>query len=253
MRDAPVVCSEQRLRNTPMKHNIITTISAVAAGAAAMYYLDPEQGKRRRALVRDTVISASLHTADATRAQGRRTANRLKGWISGLMARFSSSGGFVTRRRLQDRVRSHLGHLVSHPKAVIVEGIGDGRVRLTGHILENELVALLTGVESVSGVVHVEDELMVHESAGSVPELQGASPRQGQRLGGRDRVWRALAMLAPVAILAATVRPASRRLGLIERLSSERRALPFSSRRHALPMMSGSGKLRRYFKVLRAS
>lgn len=221
-----------------MKYNLITTISAVAVGAAAMYYLDPEQGRRRRALVRDKVTSASLQTTDATAAQARRMANHAKGWTSRLTSRFSSTGAPRTARQLHNRIRSRLGHLVSHPKAVNVEVIDDGRILLTGHILENELDALLTGVEGVPGVRHVANELMVHESAGSISELQGNSRAPRER---RDRLWRALAMMAPVAILAATVRPVSRRRGVIERLSSQRPALPWGTRR------------RRHLSALRAS
>lgn len=225
-----------------MKHNFITTMSAFAVGATAMYYLDPEQGRRRRALVRDKVISASAHTADASRAQARRVANRAQGWTSRLTARFSSIGKARTPGQLHDRIRSHVGRLVSHPKAVDVEVIGDGRVRLTGHILEDELEVLLTGVESVPGVTHVANELMVHESAGAIPELQGGSRGPGERRAGRDRLWRALAVMAPVAILAAAVRPAPRHQSVIGRLSANRRASPLLAL-----------KRRRYLSALRAS
>lgn len=120
-----------------------------------------------------------LHTTDATRAQARRVANRAKGWTSFLTTRFSSVGEPRTPRQTQNWLRSLHGRLVSHPKAGNVEVLGDGRVRLTGHILENELDPLLTGVESVSGVTHVDNALMVHESAGHVAKLQGAGRRPG--------------------------------------------------------------------------
>ncbi|HWP18343.1 MAG TPA: BON domain-containing protein, partial [Burkholderiaceae bacterium] len=33
--------------------DLLSTVVGLAAGAAAMYYLDPEMGRRRRALVKD--------------------------------------------------------------------------------------------------------------------------------------------------------------------------------------------------------
>lgn len=228
-----------------MQHNIITTISAVAAGAAAMYYLDPEQGKRRRAIVRDKLTSASLHTTDATRAQGRRVAHRVKGWTAGLASRLPSRAAPPSPRQLHDRVRAHLGRLVSHPKAVHVEVLGDGNVRLAGHVLESEREALLAGVESVAGVTHVDNALMVHASAGHISELQGGARRLGLRGEGRARLWRALALMAPVAILAVTARPTTRRRGLVERLTAERHAFP--------TRIAPARKRRRYFSALRAS
>ena len=230
-----------------MKFNIITTISAIAAGATAMYYFDPAQGKRRRALVRDKVMSASRRTTDATRARGRQFASRVKGWTARVASRFVSTREPATPRQLQNRVRSRIGHLVSHPRAVTVEVIGDGRVRLTGHVLEQEFDTLLNEVENVAGVRHVDNQLMVHESVGNVAELQGEPGRPGVHGEGRIRLWRALAVVAPVALLAATVRPASRRRKLVSRLSRRLSVQP-----RGWPMLSGR-KRRSYFNVLRAS
>jgi hypothetical protein len=51
----------------------------LALGALAMYAMDPRQGKRRRAEVKDKLYSASLKTRKTIDAKSRHFANRAKG------------------------------------------------------------------------------------------------------------------------------------------------------------------------------
>lgn len=230
---------------------LIPAISAAVAGATAMYFLDPVQGKRRRALARDKVVSASIHTTDLTRAQSRRLSNGVRGLGPRIASHLPTRGEAASPRVLHQRVRSHLGRVVSHPKAVDVEVLEDRCVRLGGHILEDELEALLDTVEKVPGVARVDNQLMVHESAGNTPELQGEA-RRAMRGNGKGRLWRILAVVAPVAVVAATMRPTARspmwrplrRRSLLER---------FASDREALPSLLGRRRRRSYFSALRAS
>lgn len=199
---------------------LISALSAGLAGATAMYLLDPQQGRRRRALMRDKVVSASVHTSDVTRAQGRRVANRVKGWAAGVRSHLPGNGATDDPHVLQRRVRSHIGRVVRHPKAVHVDVMEDCTVCLRGHILEDELTDLLETVERVPGVARVENEMMVHESAGNTPELQGSGRRGSGN--GHSRWWGVLALAAPVAILAAaSVRPTAHRKSLVARLAPQ--------------------------------
>lgn len=202
----------------------IPAISAALAGAAAMYFLDPAQGRRRRALVRDKVVSASVHTGETTRTQGRRVANRVKGWAAGVRSHLPGNGASDDPRVLHHRVRSHIGRVVRHPKAVHVDVMDDCTVCLRGHILEDELTDLLETVEGVPGVAHVDNQMMVHESAGNTPELQGSGRRGSGN--GHSRWWGVLALAAPVAILAAaSARPMAHRKSLVARLAPQGRSL----------------------------
>lgn len=54
-------------------------VSGAAIGAAAMYLLDPVQGKRRRALVRDKAYSSRVRMRKSLNAKSRDLANRAKG------------------------------------------------------------------------------------------------------------------------------------------------------------------------------
>lgn len=150
-------------------------LSGVAVGAGLMYLLDPLRGRRRRAVARDK----ALHTASAGGAAFGRASRDLAHRSRGL---FAQAGAWVWRngeaddRVLEDRVRSKMGHFVSHPHAIEVLA-DEGEVTLAGEILESEVDRLLAAVRSVRGVRAVDDQLRVHESAEGISSLQGGAPR----------------------------------------------------------------------------
>lgn len=55
-------------------------LGGVALGVVAMYLLDPDRGNRRRALVRDKLVSAAVITRKAIESEARDLANRAQGW-----------------------------------------------------------------------------------------------------------------------------------------------------------------------------
>lgn len=57
-------------------------IGAAALGAAAMYLLDPEHGRRRRAIARDKVYSAQAKTRKAAQRTARDLTNRARGMVA---------------------------------------------------------------------------------------------------------------------------------------------------------------------------
>jgi len=140
-----------------------------ALGATSAFILDPQQGRRRRALVRDKVVSGlndSRRFADAARKD-------LRWRAQGIAARARSlRGGPVTDEVLCARVLSKLGRYSSHPGAIEVTAL-DGRVVLTGDVLEREVDLLVDAARSVPGVQHLENQLRVHETAEHVSALQG--------------------------------------------------------------------------------
>jgi len=147
-----------------------TGVGGLGVGAALMYLFDPERGNRRRALLRDKVFHVAHSTGEKVDVKSRDAANRLHG----LLARTKS---LVTREHVPDtllaeRVRSRIGHVVSHPGSIEVT-VQDGRVTLVGPALTRELDPLLSEVERVRGVAGVENKLELHEEPGSVPGLQG--------------------------------------------------------------------------------
>jgi len=56
-----------------------------------MYFLDPDQGRRRRAMVRDQMVHAAHKTGDAVDATSRDIANRAKGAVAELRGRLKDT------------------------------------------------------------------------------------------------------------------------------------------------------------------
>jgi uncharacterized membrane protein len=149
-------------------------LNGLVLGAGAMYLLDPERGNRRRALLRDRLISARHIMGGAAGATARDLRNRTTGAVAGVRSRLhrDHAGDDI----LIARVRSALGRAVSHPSAIAVN-VRDGQVTLTGSILEAELPKLLERVSRVRGVTGMNNELRVFRDPSHVPELQGGRPR----------------------------------------------------------------------------
>jgi osmotically-inducible protein OsmY len=145
-------------------------IGVLIGGAGLMYLLDPDRGARRRALVRDQVARARHKLGDRLDATARDLGNRTRGTLAEARSRFRKEA--VDDAVLHERVRSEIGHAVSHPGA-IEENVSDGRVTLRGPVLAHELDGLLRAVRRVRGVSEVRNELEVHQEAGDVPSLQG--------------------------------------------------------------------------------
>lgn len=153
-------------------------LSALGAGAALMYFLDPRTGRRRRALVRDRLVHVGRRLSQARRVAMRDLANRAAGtWAQ---ATRPLRDGPASDEEVAERVRAKLGRYVSHPHAVAVT-VQDGRVTLSGPILEREVRDLLQCVRHLPGVREVENRLVAHAESGRIPALQGGLPRPGER------------------------------------------------------------------------
>ena len=152
-------------------------VYSVALGALAMYVLDPDKGKRRRAIARDKARSYVQDARDAVGVTRRDVAHRLQG-LRARARRLVLQQPTPDDLQLIERVRARLGRLVSHPHAIQV-GARRGLVTLSGPILEREVEPLLAAVHNVWGVSDVEDKLVAYERAENIPSLQGgAEPRE---------------------------------------------------------------------------
>jgi hypothetical protein len=194
---------------------LITAAVAAATGAAIMYYLDPDTGRRRRALVRDRAVGLSHDAGHLALAQGRRAADHLKGAVARGRSLLHRSGP-TSDYQLHGQIRARLGGIVSYPKAIHVE-VDHGCVCLRGHVPADELQTLMSEIGSLPGVERVEDQLSVHEHPGDVAELQGAGRLPGER--SRGALLPLLAASAPLALMmAAASSRMSRRRRIVDRL-----------------------------------
>lgn len=152
----PGVAYGAAMNARPPFYPLLNLAVAVACGAAAMYFLDPASGRRRRAYLRDKAASGRHGVTDYANAQARRVADHARGAIAGLRADWLA--GDAGDAQVAERVRSALGRLAGHPRDVeaIVE---HGHVRLSGQIDEAERRTVVEGVAALHGVETVEDAM----------------------------------------------------------------------------------------------
>ena len=142
-------------------------VGGLGLGAALMYVLDPERGKRRRAIVRDKTLSGARKTGDKIAARSRDLKNRARGVGAELKSLTKSQE--TNDPVLEERVRAELGRAVARPASIDVAAIA-GTVILSGAVRTNELDELLSSVRGVPGVEDVENRLEVYETS---VELRG--------------------------------------------------------------------------------
>jgi uncharacterized membrane protein len=152
-----------------------------------MYFFDPQYGNRRRAMVRDkanrfvNTIDESLEKAmDDTR-------NRARGVLSEAITKLSDQG--APDWILEERVRTNLGRMARHARAVTVTADG-GRIILSGPVLREDEDATVKTAMRTRGVYGVENQLQVFDSPESIPALQSEPSEQRQaRPDWQQRNW----------------------------------------------------------------
>jgi hypothetical protein len=160
------------------KENVI---AGVAIGTGLMFLLDPQAGRRRRALVRDKTVRWSRLTGRAVRTGLRRAEGTRRGMVA-TVHHLRSADEQVDDATLEARLRTCIGRHSSHPRAIEVT-VADGCVTLSGKVLASEVREVLSCASEIRGVRAVDNRLDAHEEAGSIPELQGGvTRRSGWRL-----------------------------------------------------------------------
>jgi uncharacterized membrane protein len=178
-----------------------------ALGALAMYFLDPQQGRRRRARTRDKAIHAGRVLNEAGKVTARDTVHRARGMWASTRRLFDHEP--VTDQVLVGRVRAELGRFVSHSHAIEV-GAEGGHVTLSGPILAEEVRPLLRHVRRVPGVRAVSDRLTVYDDPSHVSALQGGQPAPGSRFELMQDNWSPAARLAAGSLGASLIASAFR-------------------------------------------
>src|SRR5690606_31939967 len=128
----------------------------IAAGAAVMYFLDPQTGRRRRALARDRGAGAVRELEHSARAAGRDASNRMRGAVAEAGSHMDDAP--VADGTLDDRIRAKLGHLMDRPSAVEVT-VNGGHVTLSGEATDEEAAEVARYVAGMQGVSDVESRL----------------------------------------------------------------------------------------------
>jgi hypothetical protein len=146
-------------------------LNGIALGAALMYILDPEQGKRRRARIHDAAAASSRDLVDGVATGWRDLRNRVRGALGAARGLTEEQ---PTDAVVEERVRARLGHFVRHSGLLDVN-VQDGRVTLRGQLVATDVDELLRQLRRVHGVRSLEHEL---ELMPDVPASAGdAMPR----------------------------------------------------------------------------
>jgi hypothetical protein len=172
-------------------------VIGAALGGAAMYLLDPQQGKRRRALLRDRAASAQSDLRHFVEEGKRDLANRASD--IGTRARAVFVQRRAEDREIAERVRTKMGRYALHPDSIEVDVHG-GYLTLSGPILSHEHADLIDAVRNVDGVKDVVDRLGVYETAEGISETQGERSRDDWAPGTRMLAGTAGAALALLAL-----------------------------------------------------
>lgn len=150
-----------RPRKPPIVREAAIAAGCAAAGGAIVWFLDPDRGRRRRALAADQVRHARRKIADTAGITARDAQNRMHG----LAAAARRDHRPVEDAVLVERVRAELGRLVRYPRSVDVTA-EDGAVTLSGEVLSDELGRLVSKACRIGGVREVRNHLGVRAVAG---------------------------------------------------------------------------------------
>ena len=146
-----------------------TGLGTLVAGAAAMYLLDPQRGRGRRAYLRDQFSHIVGQAGTAFRKTGTQLRHRMQGVAAstrGQVGRFTGRGESPSGERLLQRIRSELGHVISRPTDIQLMTDAGGVVTIYGRIPSGEVDALCSCVNSVPGVTSVINRTEVQDASG---------------------------------------------------------------------------------------
>ena len=166
---------------------VLTAVGGFVAGSVMMYLLDPSRGRRRRAVLRDK----GIHFAKLAKNRIGKTTRYTRAKATGLISQTRSmlhGNDHASDAQVRERVRSALGRVVSHPRAITVD-VGGGVVTLGGSILADEVKPLITTALRLKGVERVINRLEPHDSSSAVPALPGSARQRGRRVDLMQTRW----------------------------------------------------------------
>lgn len=150
-------------------NTVLRVATAFAAGVAAMYFLDPNTGRRRRARVRDQGVATGHDLEDFALAKSKRAVDHAQGALARTRSRLSTEP--VDDQQLHERIRTRLGRLVERPGEVKVD-VNDGHVVLRGQAAQAEIDDLMAAIAAMRGVTDIDSRLSADD--GSHPRQQSS-------------------------------------------------------------------------------
>jgi len=135
-------------------------VIGAAAGAAAVWFLDPNDGVRRRNVVRDKALKYGRQTG----AQAQRTANYAAGQAKGAAYEAAPTGDKpkdLNDPTLTRKVESEIFRAADSPKGDVSVNVENGVVYLRGRVPDEDAIrqlaedaAKVDGVRGVENLLH---------------------------------------------------------------------------------------------------
>jgi hypothetical protein len=155
----------------------VTLVSGMILGATIMYIFDEHRGAKRRAYARDKVIRAAHLLAREARKRGRDLLNRATGSVAELGSSIRDRVRELPDDQLVDRVRSQLGHVVSHSGLLNVQA-RNGFVIVSGPVLEREVDKIQNRITKIRGVKQCRLQLEPQTDLDRISGQRGTRIRQ---------------------------------------------------------------------------
>jgi uncharacterized membrane protein len=152
-----------------------------------MYFLDPQQGPRRRAMVVDKANRFVNNIDESIDIAVDDARNRARGVLSEMTARLSEPGT-TPDWILEERVRSNLGRIGRPTRTLDVRAEG-GQIHLGGTILRQDEDAIVRAALRTRGVRGVENDLRVVDDPQDIPALQTSTTQQSTMTNPMQRNW----------------------------------------------------------------
>jgi osmotically-inducible protein OsmY len=136
---------------------LVTVVCAAGVGAALMFLFDPDNGRRRRALLKDKSARYARKAQEAEDALVRQTLHHVRGALATIRGRVTPPEP-VDDTVLTERVRAALGHVMPDAHAIDVK-VRDGCVILKGPVTQDEMGEIVACAGRVRGVQQVDNRL----------------------------------------------------------------------------------------------
>jgi uncharacterized membrane protein len=145
------------------------TMGAATVGGLLVYFLDPDTGRRRRALMRDRAVNLAKEADRAIGKASRDLSNRARGSVAEARSLLALRG--TSDEVLVEQVRARIGRVASFPHFVEVSS-RDAVINLRGAVLESELKDVLSTIAAIRHVASIRNELRAYKRPQDIPGIQ---------------------------------------------------------------------------------
>jgi hypothetical protein len=150
----------------------LTLLNGMIIGAMILYVFDEHRGAKRRAYARDKLIRTGHVLGRMIRKRSLDLMNRTVGSLAEIRSSIRDRTADIPDDILVDRVRSQLGHVVSHPGLLEVVA-RDGCVCVKGPVLRTEVDKIQNRLAKTRGVRDCRLELEPHANLDHVAGSRG--------------------------------------------------------------------------------